>query len=71
MTPPGRGRPARDPILFMRIKCTNEQTRSLKLPFMSEPVEFASTGTAQVEQELGMRLVDELDAIQPYENTNK
>ena len=52
----------------MRIKCTNPHTKSLKLDWMSEKVEFASTGTAQVEQDLGERLVDELDAIEPYED---
>jgi len=50
----------------MRIKCTNPQTQSLKLSWMEEPVEFASTGTAQVPAEVGERLVEDLDAIVPY-----
>lgn len=52
----------------MRIQCTNPGTKRLKLDWMNSPVEFASTGTAQVEQELGERLVDEVDAIEPYED---
>lgn len=50
----------------MRIECTHDATESLKLPWMDEPVEFASTGTAQVPSEVGERLVDELDVIEPY-----
>ncbi len=70
-TPGPRPRPGTD-LLFsrvMRIQCTNPQTKRLKLPFMSEPVEFASTGTARVESSVGERLVDELDAIEPYEES--
>jgi len=52
----------------MHIRCTNSGTQSLKRPWMDEPIEFASTGTAQVEQSVGERLVDELDAIEPYES---
>lgn len=52
----------------MYISCTNDATRSLKLPWMDEPVEFASTGTAQVSQDVGERLVDELEAIEPMED---
>lgn len=51
----------------MRISCTNEGTQSLKRPWMDEPVEFASTGTAQAPSDVGERLVDELDAIEPYD----
>lgn len=54
----------------MHIKCTNEGTQTLKLPFMSEPVEFASTGTAQVPSDVGEQLVDELDAIEPYDKSD-
>jgi hypothetical protein len=50
----------------MFIQCTNESTQSLKLEWMDEPVEFASTGTAQVSQDVGERLVDELDAIEEH-----
>lgn len=49
----------------MWIKCTNLGTKQLKLPWMSEPVEFSSTGTAQVPDDVGERLVAEIDAIQP------
>jgi len=52
----------------MWIKCTNQQTRSLSLPFMDEPVDFSSTGAAQVSADLGERLVDEIDAIEPTED---
>ena len=52
----------------MFIRCTNDATRSLKLAWMDEPVEFASTGTAQVPQDVGERLVDELDAVEPMED---
>jgi hypothetical protein len=51
----------------MYIRCTNPQTESIKLPWMDEPVAFASTGTAQVDQDTGARLVDELDDIEPYD----
>jgi len=53
----------------MFITCTNDATRSLKLPWMTEKVEFASTGTAQVSQDVGERLVDELDAIEAVDNS--
>jgi hypothetical protein len=53
----------------MYVTCTNDATRRLKLPWMSDPVEFASTGTAQVSQDLGERLVAELDAIEEYDNS--
>lgn len=52
----------------MHVKCTNEATQRLKTDWMEEPVEFADTGTAQVTQDVGERLVDELDAIEPYED---
>mgnify|MGYP000415014476 CR=1 FL=1 len=52
----------------MHIKCTNEGTQALKRPWMQERVEFATTGTAQVEQSVGERLVDELPAIERYES---
>jgi len=52
----------------MRIVCTNEGTTALKRPWMSESVEFASTGTAQVPADVGERLCDELDAIVPYDS---
>lgn len=53
----------------MHIRCTNDATVSLKLPWMDAPVEFASTGTAQVSQDVGERLVEELEAIEPYEDS--
>lgn len=52
----------------MYIKCTNPGTQSLKRPWMDEPIEFADTGTAQVSQEVGERLIDELDAIEHYDD---
>lgn len=52
----------------MYITCTNDGTQRLKLPWMEESVTFASTGTAQVPEDIGERLVDELDAIEPYDN---
>jgi len=55
----------------MWIRCTNQHTVSLKLPWMSDgPVVFSSAGTAQVPYEVGERLVAEIDAIEPTE-TNK
>jgi hypothetical protein len=51
----------------MFIECTNPGTKALKLPWMDEQVEFASTGTAQVAESVGERLVDEIDAIEPHE----
>lgn len=55
----------------MWIKCNNDATESLKLPWMPNgPVVFSSTGTAQVPYEVGERLVAETDAIEPTE-TNK
>jgi hypothetical protein len=49
----------------MFIRCTNPSTQRLKLPWMDDEIEFAATGTAQVEEAVGERLVDELDAIEP------
>jgi len=54
----------------MWIKCNNDATVSLKLPWMDGPVSFSETGTAQVPFEVGERLVAEIDAIEPTE-TNK
>lgn len=51
----------------MYIECTNPSTSRLKRPWMDEPVAFASTGTAQVPQDVGERLVSEVDAIEPYD----
>jgi len=52
----------------MWIKCNNPHTVSVKLPWMDDgPVEFSSTGTAQVSAEVGERLADEIDAIKPTE----
>jgi hypothetical protein len=60
----------------MYIECTNPATRRLYDasltdedgdPVMSDPVEFASTGTAQVSKEVGERLVEEYDDIQPHD----
>jgi hypothetical protein len=54
----------------MRVVCTDDDTRSLKLPWMNEAVSFASTGTSQeLSDETGERLIEELDAIEPYEDT--
>lgn len=54
----------------MRVKCTDGGTESLKLPWMDKPAEFASTGTSnELDAETGERLIDELDAIEPYEDT--
>jgi len=52
----------------MYIRCTNEGTQSLKLEWMDEPVAFASTGTAQVTADVGERLIETLDAIEPYDD---
>jgi len=53
----------------MRIKITRESTTRLyNERLMDEPVEFASTGTAQVPQDVGERLVDHYDVIEPYDN---
>ena len=52
----------------MYIKCTNPGTQSLALPWMDETIEFADTGTAQVTEEVGERLIEELDAIEHHEN---
>jgi hypothetical protein len=58
----------------MYINCTNSATRRLYdaaltdedgEPLMDEPVEFASTGTAQVDAEVGEALVAEYDDIEP------
>jgi hypothetical protein len=35
---------------------------------MDEPVTFASTGTAQVPRDVGERLIEELDAIEPHDS---
>ena len=51
----------------MHIQCTNPATRRLRLPWMDEPISFASTGTAQTTADVGERLIDELDAIEPYD----
>jgi len=48
----------------MWIKCTNDHTRSLALPWMDSPVAFSAAGTAQVPAEVGERLVAEVDAIE-------
>lgn len=57
-------------LLFMRVVCTHDGTRSLKLPWMDDSVSFASTGTSQeLNDETGERLIEELDAIEPYEDT--
>jgi len=47
----------------MYIKTENTATRSLKLPWMAEPVEFTEDGTGRCSRELGERLVEEVDAI--------
>jgi hypothetical protein len=51
----------------MYIKCTNPGTQSLKLPWMDDAIDFADTGTAQVPEEVGERLIDELSAIEQYD----
>lgn len=51
----------------MWIHCTNPATRRLRRPWMDEPVEFNDSGNAQVPADVGERLVDELDAIEPKE----
>ena len=52
----------------MRIQNNNDATESLKLPWMDEPVEFASTGTAQVTKEVGEKLVEQVDSISRKED---
>lgn len=52
----------------MMVVCTNDNQKSLKEPWMDEPVEFASTGTARVKEEIGERLVDEINDIKRYED---
>jgi len=54
----------------MWIKCNNDATASLKLPWMQGSLSFSESGTAQVPYEVGERLVAETDAIEPTE-TNK
>lgn len=51
----------------MYIKCTNTGTQSLKRPWMDEAIDFADTGTAQVPEEVGERLIEELNSIEHYE----
>lgn len=52
----------------MYIECTNAATRRLfNEVYMDEPVEFASTGTAQVSADIGEALVANYDDIRPYE----
>jgi hypothetical protein len=51
----------------MWIRCNNDATESLKLPWMDGPVSFSEAGTAQVPFEVGERLVAEIDAIEPTE----
>jgi len=51
----------------MWIKCTNDGTASIKLPWVDGPVSFSEAGTAQVPAEVGERLVEEIDAIEPTE----
>lgn len=47
----------------MWIQTDSDATRSLKLPWMDEPVEFNDSGSAQVRQEVGEKLVEQVDAI--------
>jgi len=54
----------------MWIKCNNDATESLKLPWMQGSLSFSESGTAQVPFEVGERLVAEIDATEPTE-TNK
>lgn len=44
------------------------QTVELQLDWMDEPVTFNDQQTAQVPAAVGERLVEELDAIEPYES---
>jgi len=52
----------------MWIKTQNEATVRLKAPFMDEPVEFSSNGTANVEESVAERLVEEYDDIVPHKD---
>jgi len=52
----------------MRVINDNAATRRLfNEDLMDEPVEFASTGTAQVTEDVGEALCDRYDDIRPYE----
>jgi len=55
----------------MLIECTKPHTQRLKLPWMSDPVDFGDDGTAEVESDLGNRLADELDAIDVMESEDE
>ncbi len=56
----------------MRVVCTNPGTKELKLPWMEKPAQFASTGTSQeLSDETAERLVEEIPAIEPYEDDNE
>lgn len=51
----------------MWITCTNPATRSLRRPYMDEPIEFSDNGLAQVSSDVGEQLVEDLDAVEVHE----
>ena len=55
----------------MWIQTDNPQTQSLKLPFMDSAVEFSDNGTAQVAEDVGEQLVEQIDAISEYDNSTQ
>lgn len=46
-------------------------TVALKLPEMDEPVRFSSAGTAQVTEEVGKLLIDEIESISKREGEDE
>lgn len=55
----------------MWIKTESNATARLKAPFMDEAIEFSSNGTANVEESVATRLIEEYDSISSHESDDQ
>ncbi|MFC7202862.1 hypothetical protein ACFQJC_04995 [Haloferax namakaokahaiae] len=50
----------------MYLQNDNTATRSLKTPWMDEPISFSEDGTGRCSRDVGERLVEEFDGIRVH-----
>lgn len=52
--------------MYIEIKNTN--TSKVKIPAIDEPVEFNKNGIARVQEDVGKKLIEELDSVKERSN---